>query len=89
MTAGGPGGGDAAHLAHDREQRHDALDALLNRLPLRLRVPVALRFLAQLEIAEVAVLCDLGLSQVRQYVNEGCLRLAQMDVELLSQQGSG
>lgn len=89
QRAGGHGGGEAAHLAHDREQLHDALYALLNRLPLRLRVPVALRFLAQLEIAEVAVLCDLGLSQVRQYVNEGCLRLAQMDVELLSQQGSG
>lgn len=70
-----------------REQLHDELYALLDRLPVRLRVPVALRFLAQLEIAEIAVLCDLGLSQVRQYVNDGCARLMQRDMELLCGQG--
>ncbi len=69
--------------SHSSEQLHDELYALLDRLPVRVRVPVALRFLAQLEIAEIAVLCDLGLSQVRHYVNEGCSRLMQLDMHLL------
>jgi RNA polymerase sigma-70 factor (ECF subfamily) len=53
------------HLDHSASEAAVAVSELLGHLPLDQRVPLALRFLAEMELAEVAAACRLSVPTVK------------------------